>query len=59
METLLCLEQEAVSLEEQTERKNYEDSAELHFPLPEEGIIGLPHLQRYNRYSVTKEYVSR
>ena len=29
MENILCLEQEAVSLEEQIEIRNYEDSAEL------------------------------
>ena len=27
------------------------------FPLPEEGIIGLPYLHRYDRYSVTNEYL--
>ena len=27
------------------------------FPLPEECTIGLPYLQRYDQYSVTKEYL--
>ena len=39
------------------ERKHIFHIVSDDFPLPEEGIIGLPYSQRYGRYSVTKEYL--